>query len=58
MPPAGLGEAEFLGWASATSAAARKVARSVLVYRAGSTKRAGALASFGATHVSLDARPP
>jgi hypothetical protein len=54
-PHAGIGEAEFLGWASATLAAARKVARSVLVYRAGSMKRAGALASLGATHISIDA---
>ena len=54
-PHAGVGDAEFLGWASATLTAARKVARSVLVYRAGSMKRAGALASLGATHLSLDA---
>jgi hypothetical protein len=54
-PHAGVGEAEFLGWASASLAAARKVARSVLVYRAGSMKRAGALASLGATHMSIDA---
>ena len=33
--------------------AAKKVARSVLVYRAESAQRAGALASLGATHVSL-----
>jgi hypothetical protein len=51
--PAGLGEAEFLGWAGATVPAARKVAKSVLVYRASSPQRAGVLASFGATHVSL-----
>jgi hypothetical protein len=49
------GDAEFLGWATAAVAAARKVAKSVLVYRAGSMKRAGALASLGATHVSVDA---
>jgi hypothetical protein len=53
--PPGLGDAEFLGWAATTIAAARKVAKSVLIYRAGSPKRAGALASFGATHVSLAA---
>jgi hypothetical protein len=53
-PHAGVGEAEFLGWASASLAAARKIARSVLVYRAGSMKRAGALASLGATHISID----
>ena len=54
-PHAGVGEAEFLGWASAALGAARKVAKSVLVYRAGTMKRAGALASLGATHISLDA---
>ena len=51
--PASLGEAEFIGWANATVTAARKVAKSVLVYRAPSAQRAGVLASFGATHVSL-----
>jgi hypothetical protein len=54
-PPAAIGDAEFLGWANSTVTAARKVVRSVLVYHAGSTKRAGTLASLGATHVSLDA---
>jgi hypothetical protein len=54
-PPAGVGEAEFQGWAAATVAAARKTAKSVLVYRAGSMARAGALGSLGATHVSVDA---
>jgi hypothetical protein len=49
------GDAEFLGWATAAVGAARRVAKSVLVYRAGSMKRAGVLASLGATHVSLDA---
>ena len=53
--PQGLGEAEFQGWASTTVTAAKKVTRSVLVYRAQSAQRAGVLASFGATHVSLAA---
>jgi hypothetical protein len=51
--PQYLGEAEFLGWANATVTAARKVARSVIVYRAPSPQQAGVLASYGATHVSL-----
>jgi len=51
--PQGLGEGEFIGWANATVAAAKKVAKSVLVYGAPSAQRAGMLASFGATHVSL-----
>jgi len=50
-----VGDAEFVGWATSTVGAARKVAKSVLVYGARTTKRAGALASLGATHVSLDA---
>jgi len=50
-----IGDAEFLGWATASVNAARKAARSVMVYRAGTMKRAGALASLGATHMSLDA---
>jgi hypothetical protein len=54
-PHGQIGDAEFLGWASATIRAARKAAKSVMVYRAGSMKRAGALVSLGATHVSLDA---
>jgi hypothetical protein len=51
--PEGLGDGEFAGWANATVTAARKVAKSILVYRAPSAQRAGLLASFGATHVSL-----
>ena len=51
--PQNLGDGEFIGWASTTVPAARKVARSVLVYGAPSAQRAGVLASFGASHVSL-----
>lgn len=51
--PKGLGDGEFLGWAHSTITPARKVARSILVYGASSTQRAGALASYGASHVSL-----
>jgi hypothetical protein len=54
-PRGQLGDAEFLGWASRVVRPARKVAKSVVVYRAGTMQRAGALASLGATHVSLDA---
>lgn len=50
-----VGDAEFLGWATATVQAARRAARSVMVYRVGTMKRAGVLASLGATHMSLDA---
>jgi len=52
-PKAEVSDGEFIGWATATIAAAKKVAKSVLVYGAGTTRRAGILASLGATHVSL-----
>jgi hypothetical protein len=51
--PQGLGDAEFMGWATTTIATAKKVAKSVLVYRVSSPQRAATLASLGATHVSL-----
>jgi hypothetical protein len=51
--PRGLGDAEFVGWATSAIAAAKRRAKSVLVYRASSTQRAGTLASLGASHVSL-----
>ncbi|HEX3364613.1 hypothetical protein [Phenylobacterium sp.] len=51
--PLGLGDAEFTGWATVTIAAAKKVAKSVLVYRVATPQRAATLASLGATHVSL-----
>jgi hypothetical protein len=51
--PQGLGEAEFLGWATSTVASAKKTARSVLVYGVSTPQRAATLASLGATHVSL-----
>ncbi len=51
--PQGMGDAEFFGWSSAAIAAARKLTKSVLVYGASSTQRAGTLASLGASHVSI-----
>jgi hypothetical protein len=51
--PQGLGDAEFMAWATATVGAAKKIARSVLVFRVGSPERAAAVASVGATHASL-----
>jgi hypothetical protein len=53
--PTGLGDAEFVGWATAAVGAAKQVAKSVVVYGASSPARAGTLASLGATHVSLAA---
>jgi hypothetical protein len=51
--PPGLGEAEFVGWATAAIGASKRVAKSVLVYGAKSAQQAGTLASLGASHVSL-----
>jgi len=51
--PVGLGDAEFIGWATMAIHAAKRVARSVMVYRAASAKRAGILASLGASHASV-----
>ena len=51
--PPGLGDAEFMGWATAAIAGAKRVAKSVLVYRVASPQRAATLSSLGATHVSL-----
>ena len=40
-------------YGSMTVGAAKKIARSVLVFRVGSPQRAASLAALGATHVSL-----
>ena len=53
--PKGLGDAEFTGWALTAIEAAKRMAKSVIVYGASSPARAGSLASLGATHVSLAA---
>ena len=51
--PQGLGDAEFVGWATATLGAAKKIAKSVLVFNVGSTQRVATLAALGVTHASL-----
>ena len=51
--PQGLGDAEFMGWATAMIGEAKKIAKSVLVYRVSTPQRAAALAALGATHASL-----
>jgi hypothetical protein len=53
--PPGLDDAELIQWATPTVRAAKRVAKSVMIYRAGSPRQAAALASLGATHVSLKA---
>jgi hypothetical protein len=51
--PQNLGEAEFMGWATSAITAAKRLAKSVMVYRARSPKQAATLASLGASHVSV-----
>ena len=51
--PPELSEAEFAPWAGPAIHAAKRVARSVMVYQAPSERRAGELALLGATHVSI-----
>ena len=51
--PPDLGDAEFQAWAVATLTAAKRVARSVLVYGAGTPARGGILAALGASHVGV-----
>ena len=51
--PPGQNEGEFLSWAQSAIRAARRVAKSVMVYRARTPKQAATLASLGASHVSL-----
>jgi hypothetical protein len=47
------GDAEFMGWARAAVNAARRIAKSVIVYRLGSTRQAGMASLLGASHASL-----
>jgi hypothetical protein len=51
--PQGLSDMEFAVWATTTLSAAKKIAKSVLVFRVGSTQRVATLAALGATHASL-----
>lgn len=51
--PQGLSDQAFLDWATSTIAAARAVSRSILVYQVDAPRRAGILASIGASHVSV-----
>ena len=53
--PPDLGEPEFQAWAAGAVTTAKRVARSVLVYGAGTPARAGILAALGASHVSVGA---
>lgn len=51
--PKDVNDAEFQAWAVATLTAAKRVARSVLVYGAGTPARGGILAALGASHVGV-----
>nr|MEA2797214.1 hypothetical protein [Phenylobacterium sp.] len=51
--PPGLSDAELVRWATPTIRAAKRVAKSVMIYRAGSPRDAATLASLGASHVSM-----
>jgi hypothetical protein len=51
--PRDQGQAEFLGWAKATIGAAKRLTKSVLVYRLASARDASLAAALGATHASL-----
>jgi|SRR5579871_54158 len=50
-----VGDAEFMGWTRAAVQAAKRVARSVIIYRLDSARRAGMAALLGASHASLSA---
>ena len=47
------GDAEFMGWTRAAVQAAKRIAKSVIIYRLGSTRQAGMAALLGASHASL-----
>jgi hypothetical protein len=51
--PRNQGQAEFLGWAKATIGAAKRLTKSILVYRLASARDASLAAALGATHASL-----
>jgi hypothetical protein len=51
--PPGLGDVQFNDWGIGVIAASRRVAKSLVCYRVSSARRAGTLASLGASHASL-----
>ena len=50
-----LGDAEFIGWVRAAVQAAKRITRSVIIYRLASARRAGMAALLGVSHASLRA---
>jgi hypothetical protein len=51
--PPTLGDQEFQVWAAGAVIAAKRVAKAVLVYGAGTPARGGVLAALGASHVGV-----
>ena len=52
------GDAEYQGWAKAAIAAAKPIAKSVMIYRLASARRAAMAALLGASHASVRAAAP
>jgi GGDEF domain-containing protein len=48
-----VGDAEFLRWAKKAIGAAKRIAKSVMIYRLGSPRHAGMAALLGASHASM-----
>ncbi|HSV03299.1 MAG TPA: hypothetical protein VLI41_08840 [Phenylobacterium sp.] len=51
--PPDLSDGEFVAWAGPAIHAAKRIARSAMIYQAASERRAGELGLLGATHVSI-----
>jgi hypothetical protein len=52
------GDAEYQGWAKAAIAAAKPIAKSVMIYRLASARRAAMAALLGASHASVSTAGP
>jgi hypothetical protein len=57
-PPGMDGDAEYQGWAKAAIAATKPIAKSVMIYRLGSARRAAMAALLGASHASVSTATP
>ena len=51
-------DAEFAAWAKSAITAARRIVKSVMIYRLDEPRRAGIAALLGATHVGLSPAQP
>jgi hypothetical protein len=52
-PPGLVDDAEFLGWAKGAITAAKRIAKSVIIYRLDAPRHAGIVGLLGASHASL-----